>query len=109
MTLNSIKEKKKKQYKQQSQKERDAVYARMLHDLERTRAVVRDTISRASTISTEDYQMTLTEPDFQVIRSKMDKIDQRLMDYTRTGRQSIKKMPHQKNVKRSESFINHIW
>ena len=50
----------------------------MLHDSERTRAVVRNTISRASTILAEEYQMTLTEPDFQVIRSKMDKIDQRL-------------------------------
>ena len=78
MTLNSIKEKKGKQYQQQSQKERDAVYARMLHNLERTRAVVRYTISRASTILAEEYQMTLTETDFQVIRSKMDKIDQRL-------------------------------
>ena len=78
MTLNSIKEKKEKQYKQQSQKERDAVYARTLHDLVRTRVVVRNTISRASTILAEEYQMTLTEPDFQVIRSKMDKIDQRL-------------------------------
>ena len=78
MTLNSIKEKKEKQYQQQSQKDRDAVYARMLHNLERTRAVVRNTISRASTISSEEYQMTLTETDFQVIRSKMDKIEQRL-------------------------------
>ena len=78
MTLNSIKEKKEKQYQQQSQKERDAAYARMLHNLERTRAVVRNTISRASTISAEEYQMTLTEADFHVIKSKMDKIDQRL-------------------------------
>ena len=78
MTLNSIKEKKEKQYQQQSQKERGAVYARLLHNLERTRAVVRNTISRASTILAEEYQMTLTETDFQVIRSKMDKIDQRL-------------------------------
>ena len=78
MKLNSIKEKKGKQYQQQSQKERDAVYARMLHDLERTRAVVRNTISRASTILAEEYQMTLTETDFQVIRSNIDKIDQRL-------------------------------
>ena len=46
MTLNSIKEKKEKWYQQQSQKERDAVYARMLHNLERTRAVVRNSISR---------------------------------------------------------------
>ena len=67
---------KEKHYQQQSQKERDAVYARMLHDLERTRAVVKNTISRASTILAEECQMTLTETDFQVIRSKMDKIDQ---------------------------------
>ena len=48
MALNRIKEKKEKQYQQQSQKGRDAVYARMLHNLERTRAVVRNTICRAS-------------------------------------------------------------
>ena len=67
ITLNSIKEKKEKQYQQQSQKERDAIYARMLHNLERTRAIVRNTMSRASTISAKEYQMTLTEADFQVI------------------------------------------
>ena len=78
MTLNSIKEKKEKQYQQQSQKERDAVYARMLHNLERTRAMVRNTISRASTNVAEEYQMTLTEADFLAIKRKMDKIDQRL-------------------------------
>ena len=78
MTLNSIKEKKEKQYQQQSQKERDAVYARMLHNLERTRAVVRNSISRASTILAEECQLTLTKTDFLVIKRKMDKIDQRL-------------------------------
>ena len=78
MTLNSLKEKKEKQYQQQSQKERDAVYARMLHNLERTRAVVRNSISRASTISAEEHQLTLTKTDFLVIKRKMDKIDQRL-------------------------------
>ena len=78
MTLNSIKEKKETQYQQQSQKQRDAVYARMLHNLERTRVVVRNTISRVSTILAEEYQMALTEADFHVIKSKMDKIDQRL-------------------------------
>ena len=78
MTLNSIKDKKEKQYQQQSQKERDAVYARMLHNLERTRAMVRNTISRASTILTEEYQMSLTEADFHDIKRKLDKIDQRL-------------------------------
>ena len=78
MTLNSIKEKKEKQYQQQSPEEKDAVYARMLHNLERTRSVVRNTISRTSTISAEEYQMTLTEADFHVIKSKMNRIDQRL-------------------------------
>ena len=53
MTLNTIKEKKEKWYQQQSQKERDGAYARMLHNLKRTRTVVRITISRASTISAE--------------------------------------------------------
>ena len=50
----------------------------MLHNLERTRTVVRSSISRASTISAEERQLTLTENDFLVIRGKMDKIDQRL-------------------------------
>ena len=78
MTLNSIKEKKEKQYQQQSQKERDAVYARMIHNLKRTRAMVRNSISRASTILAEEHQLTLTKTDFLVIKRKMDKIDQRL-------------------------------
>ena len=40
--------------------------------------MVRNTISRASTISAEEYQMTLTKAYFHVIKRKMDKIDQRL-------------------------------
>ena len=43
----------------------------MLQNLERT---------RASTISDEEYQLTLTVDEFLVIQSKMDKIDQRLTD-----------------------------
>ena len=39
---------------------------------------MRNSISRASTISAEDHQLTLTEDDFLVIKQKMDKIDQRL-------------------------------
>ena len=50
----------------------------MLHKLERTRATVRNSISRASTISAEEHQLTLTKDDFLVIKQKMDKIDQRL-------------------------------
>ena len=40
--------------------------------------MVRNTISRASTILAEEYQMTLTKADFCAIKRKMDKIDQRL-------------------------------
>ena len=76
-TLNSIKEKKEKQYQQQTQKDRDAIYARMLDNLERTRALVRNSISRAPTISAEEYHLTLTENDFLVIKRKMDKIETR--------------------------------
>ena len=50
----------------------------MLHNLEGTRAVVRNSISRASTILVEECHLTLTETDFLVIKRKMDKIDQRL-------------------------------
>ena len=55
LTLDRMKQSKEKQYQQQSQEERDAVYARMLHNLERTRATVRNTISKASTISDEEH------------------------------------------------------
>ena len=54
------------------------MYAQMLQNLARTRAAVRNSISRASTISAEECQLTLTEDDFLVIQRKMDKIDQRL-------------------------------
>ena len=50
----------------------------MLHNLERTRAMVRNSISRTSTISAEECHLTLTKIDFLVIKRKMDKIDQRL-------------------------------
>ena len=56
------------------------MYAQMLQNLERTRAAVRSSISKASTISDEEHQMTLTEDVFLVIQQKIDKIDQRLTD-----------------------------
>ena len=46
--------------------------------MERTRNVVRNSISRASTISAEEQQMALTEKEFSMIKKKMDKIDHRL-------------------------------
>ena len=50
----------------------------MVQNLEKTRAVVRNTVSRASTIPAEEHQLTLTEDDFGAIQRKMDKIDQKL-------------------------------
>ena len=50
----------------------------MVQNMERMRAMVRNSISRASTISAEERQLALTEEDFSVIKKKMDKIDQRL-------------------------------
>ena len=50
-----MKESKKQQCHQQSQEERDAMYAQMLQNLERTRAAVRSSISKASTISDEEH------------------------------------------------------
>ena len=54
------------------------MYAQMLQNLKRTRAAVRSSISKASTISDEEHQLTLTEDDFLTIQWKMDKIDQKL-------------------------------
>ena len=46
--------------------------------LRKARAIVRNSVSRASTISAEECHLTLTEDDFMAIQRKMDKIDQRL-------------------------------
>ena len=55
----------------------------MLQDFERTRAAVRSSINKASTISDEECQLALTEDDFLNIQWKMDKIDQNLNDLYR--------------------------
>ena len=75
-----MKESKEKSYKQQVEEERDTAYFQMAQNVERTRAMVRNSISRASTISAEEQQLALTEEDILVIKKKMDKIDQRLDD-----------------------------
>ena len=59
------------------------MYAQMLQNLERTRAAVRSSIGKASTISDEERQLALTEDDFIAIQWKMDKIDQKLNDLYR--------------------------
>ena len=53
--LERMKESKEQQCHQQSQEERDAMYAQILQNLERTRTAVRSYISKASTISDEEH------------------------------------------------------
>ena len=78
LALEMMKESKEKWHNQQAQEERDAIYAQMVQNLQKTRAMVGNSVSRASTISAEEHQLTLTEDDFLAIQRKMDKIDQRL-------------------------------
>ena len=73
-----MKENKGKHPKQHSRDEREVVYSQIAQNMEKTRNVVRNSISRASTISAEERQMALTEKEFSMIKKKMDKIDQRL-------------------------------
>ena len=47
---------------------------------ERTRAAVRSSFSKASTISDEEHRLALTEDDFLTIQWKIDKIDLKLAD-----------------------------
>ena len=54
-----MRESKEKQHKQQTEEERVAAYAQMAQNVERTRVVVRNAISRAFTISAEEHQLTL--------------------------------------------------
>ena len=80
VALEKMKESKGKYHKQQAEEERDATYAEMVQNVEKTRVMVRNTVSRASTISAEECQLALTEEDFLAIQKKMDQIDQGLDD-----------------------------
>ena len=75
-----MKESKEQQHLQQSQEERDTMYAQMLQNLKRTTATVRSFISKASTLSDEECQLALMEDDFLAIQQKMYRIDQKLVD-----------------------------
>ena len=80
VSLDKMKESKGKHLKQQDEEKRDATYSYMAQNMERTRAMVRNSVSRVSTILAEEQQLALIGEDFSVIKKKMDKIDQRLDD-----------------------------
>ena len=75
--LESMREQKEKQ-RQSVKRERDEVYVQMTSKLEKVRAIARESLSRASTISVEERQIALTRTDFRYIKEKMNKIDQKL-------------------------------
>ena len=75
-----MKESKEQHLKQPNEQEREVAYSQMAQNMERTRTVVRNSISQASTISVGERQMALTEKEFSMIKKKIDKIDQRLDD-----------------------------
>ena len=54
IALDVMKESKGKHPKQTDREEREAVYSQIAQNMEKTRNVVRNTISRASTISAEE-------------------------------------------------------
>ena len=80
------------------------VYAQMLQDLEQTRAAVRSSISKASTISDEECQLALTEDDFFAIQWKMDKIDQKLNDMYRNWQAEYKNAITSKDCEEVKRF-----
>ena len=69
-----MKESEEKHRIQQAQEERDATYAQMAQSLEKTRAMVRNSVSRASTISAEECQLTLMEDDFRLYKEKWTRL-----------------------------------
>ena len=75
--LESMKEHKARQ-RQQGKKERDEVYKQMTSNVEKVKAIARESLSRASTISVGEHRMALTRADFKNIQEKMNKIDQKL-------------------------------
>ena len=95
-----MKESKEQQCHQQSQEERDAMYAQMLQNLERTSAAVRSSISKASTISDEKCWLALIEDDFLTIQWKMDRMVQNWLIYMEIGRWNIEMLWHQRNVRK---------
>ena len=74
VALEKMKESKEKCHVQQAQEERAATYAQMAQSLEKTRAMVRNSVSTASIISAEECQLTLTEDDFMVIQRKWTRL-----------------------------------
>ena len=79
----------------------------MLQNLKRTRAAVRSSISKASTISDEECQLALTEDDFLTIQWKMDRIDQKLIDLYRNWQAEYRSAITSEDCEEVKRFYKH--
>ena len=100
VALEKMKESKEKCHNQQAQEERDATYAQMVQNLEKARAIVRNSVSRTSTIAAEECQLTLTEDDFWLYKGKWTKLIRDWMSYIRIGMWNTEMLYHQRIVKK---------
>ena len=75
--LESMRDQKEKQ-KQLAKRESDEVFKQMTRNLEKVRAIARESLSRASSISVKEHQTALTKTEVRYIEEKINKIDQKL-------------------------------
>ena len=66
---------------------------------------MRSSISKASTISDEEWRLALTEDDFVIIQWKMDKIDQKLNDLYRKWQAEYKNAVTAKDCEEVKRFL----
>ena len=104
-----MKQSKGKQPKQPDKEEREVVYSQIAQNMEKTRNMVRSSISRASTISAEEQQMALTEKEFSMIKKKMDKIDHRLDELYKNWHAEYGNVNTLEECEEIKTFINPIW
>ena len=71
--------------------------------------MVRNSVSRASTISAEECQLTLTEDDFMFIQRKMDKIDQRLDELYKNWHVEYRDAVSAEDCEEIRNFTNPTW
>ena len=79
----------------------------MAQNLEKTKAIVRNSVSRASTISAEECQLTLTEDDFMAIQRKMNKINQRFDELYKNWHAEYRDAVSTEDCEEIKGFINH--
>ena len=75
--LESMREQKERQ-RHLAKREGDEVYKQMTRNLEKVKAIARESLSRASSVSVGKHQIALTRADFSYVKEKMNKINQKL-------------------------------